>query len=196
MAKKTKTEVQPDPVGRPSEYDPKYCDQLIDHMKQGGNFKSFAGKLRHTEQTLYNWSAAHPEFLESKKIGEGMSLEFYLTMGRMMATGQIRRVKSEKPVIVDGKVLYDKDGHVLMEREYEYTNGAQSVWIFMMKNLHKWRDRHDFNLAGQPPDPDGKAAPPITFDFTGMSKEALERRMNELLLKGISDAKEKTKGKK
>ncbi len=194
MAKKTVIKSPPPAteMGRPSEYDPKYCDMLIDHMKQGGTFESFAAKLRHSKQTLYNWTSVYPDFLDAKKIGEGMSLDFFLNMGKLMATGQLRRVKSEKPVILEGKVQFDKDGNVVMEREYEYSTGGQSTWIFMMKNIHRWKDRTDVNVAGQLPDtPGGSAPPPVTFDFSGMSKEQLEIRMNELMIKAMSPEKKK-----
>lgn len=177
------------PIGRPTEYDPKYCEMLIEHMGQGGTFKGFAGKLRHTEQTLYNWLKQFPEFLESKKIGECMSEDWYVNMGKMMMAGQIRRVKSERPVLIDGKPMYDKDGKVLMEREYEYTTGGQSTWIFTMKNMHKWRDRVDHNLAGQLPDGDGTPAVPISFDFADMTRERAMERMTELLKKARTPGK-------
>lgn len=166
-------------MGRPTEYDPAYCQILMDHMEKGGTFESFAAKIRHSKQTLYNWLKVYPDFVDAKNIGEGLSLQFYLNLGNMIATGQLRRLKSEKPLIIDGKVQYDANGNVLMEREWEYTSGGQSTWIFMMKNIHKWHDRIDMKHGGMPVD----EAPPITIDVSGWTKEQLERRMTELMLK-------------
>lgn len=59
------------PVGRPTAYKPEYCQMLIEHMKQGFTFDSFAGRLMVAISTLYVWEAAYPEFLEAKKVGRG-----------------------------------------------------------------------------------------------------------------------------
>lgn len=54
------------PVGRPSLYKQEHCDLLKEHFSEGYSYQSFAGSLGVEEQTLYNWEAAHPEFLEAK----------------------------------------------------------------------------------------------------------------------------------
>lgn len=56
-------------VGRPSKYDPKYCQQVIDHMSQGFSFESFAGKIGVAKDTLYQWDKNHQDFSDAKKEG-------------------------------------------------------------------------------------------------------------------------------
>lgn len=180
----------PNPMGRPPEYDPKYCQMVIEHMAQGGTFETFAGELRHSKQTLYNWMNVYPEFMDAKKIGESLSLQYYLKIGQGQALGQLRRVISEEVVRdTDGSIVFDKDGNPTFNRKYDYSGGGQASWIFMMKNIHKWRDRTDVNLAGQLPDFDGKPAAPITFDFTNMTRADALARMSELMKKGASPEK-------
>lgn len=171
------------PVGRPTDFKPEYCEQLLEHMRQGGSFEAFGGVIRVAKQTLYNWTELFPEFMDAKKVGNNLSLKYYEDMGKLMSAGQLRRVKKETPMLdKEGKPMLDGKGNAIMEREYEYGTGAQSTWIFMMKNMHKWRDRVDMNVAGQPGEGGGDA-PAIKFDFTGQSMEQMEKRMTELLLK-------------
>lgn len=61
-------------AGRPSKYDPKYCEMLMEHMKDGLSFLSFAGVVGICFDTLYEWEKQHPEFSEAKKRGVAMSL--------------------------------------------------------------------------------------------------------------------------
>lgn len=54
--------------GRPTDYDEKYCEQVIDFMAGGFSFEAFAGKIGVSKQTLYDWAAKYPQFLDAKKI--------------------------------------------------------------------------------------------------------------------------------
>lgn len=56
------------PAGRPTLYDPKYCDEVVDFMGQGYSYTAFAGHLRINLDTLYEWQKVHPEFSEATKI--------------------------------------------------------------------------------------------------------------------------------
>jgi hypothetical protein len=75
--------------GRPTKYDPAYCDQLIAHMNHGYSFASFAGKCAISESTLYKWQADYPEFAEAHQIGipcKRLELEYRLLNGDPKAT--------------------------------------------------------------------------------------------------------------
>lgn len=56
-------------AGRPTSYKEEYCEQLIKHMAEGLSFESFAGAVGVSKQTLYDWAAANPEFLDAKQRG-------------------------------------------------------------------------------------------------------------------------------
>lgn len=59
------------PGGRPSQYDPKYCDEIIEFMSSGKSYTAYAGYIGVTRDTLRNWTKKNPEFLCSyKKAGE------------------------------------------------------------------------------------------------------------------------------
>lgn len=54
--------------GRPTDYLPEYCEQVIDFMAGGFSFEAFAGKIGVSKQTLYEWTKVHPEFSDAKNI--------------------------------------------------------------------------------------------------------------------------------
>ena len=68
-------------VGRPSKYDVKYCQQLIDHMAQGFSFESFGAVINVDESTLFNWIQDYPEFFQSKKEAFTKSRLFWEAIG-------------------------------------------------------------------------------------------------------------------
>ena len=70
-----------DPVGRPSLYDPIYCDELIDHMALGFSFESFAGKISVAESTINLWQNEHKEFSEAHQIGKSKMRMFWEELG-------------------------------------------------------------------------------------------------------------------
>jgi transposase len=53
------------PAGRPSEYDPAYCERVIALGKQGKSKVVMAAELGVTKPTLENWARQHPEFLSA-----------------------------------------------------------------------------------------------------------------------------------
>jgi len=108
------------PVGRPSLYDPKYCQEMIDYFnlpiaKRIGQkteaselpqITGFAQKLGVSRQTLLDWTKAHPEFLD--------------TYNHCLAL--------QEQMIV---------GNAMLNRYNPYF--AQ----FMLKNCHGWRDKQE-----------------------------------------------------
>jgi hypothetical protein len=57
-------------IGRPKKkFKKEYCDQLIDHMKEGLSFESFGAIVDCCKDTLYLWLREYPEFFDAKKRG-------------------------------------------------------------------------------------------------------------------------------
>jgi len=50
------------PVGRPSEYDPIYCDKVIELGKLGKSFEQMSAQLDVSYRTLCRWRDTHEEF--------------------------------------------------------------------------------------------------------------------------------------
>ena len=53
------------PIGRPSKYDPSYCDKVIEWGKMGYSREHIACELDVSWNTLFSWMDAHPDFLEA-----------------------------------------------------------------------------------------------------------------------------------
>jgi hypothetical protein len=52
-------------MARPSSYDPAYCDAVIAWGEQGKSVTWMAAELDVSKQTLHNWAAEFPEFLDA-----------------------------------------------------------------------------------------------------------------------------------
>jgi hypothetical protein len=79
-------------MGRPSKYDPKYCDKIIELMSEGASIEEVCYEWRITKATLYNWTEKHPEFLNSKKIGEQLSMGWWMKKGRELENTKLNHV--------------------------------------------------------------------------------------------------------
>ena len=62
------------PGGRPTDYRPEYCDQIIALGKRGMSKAQMAREFNVTRDTLDNWAKAHPEFLASFTHARDLSL--------------------------------------------------------------------------------------------------------------------------
>jgi transposase len=53
------------PVGRPTLYDPAYCDKVIELGRIGKSVEQIAALLNVSLRTMYSWRDAHEEFLHA-----------------------------------------------------------------------------------------------------------------------------------
>ena len=120
------------PAGRPTIYEERFCDLLIEHMAKGLSYESFAGFLGVSKQTIYDWEKVNAEFLDSKKIGVEKSRLFWEQQG---IDGLFDTKESTK----------EEDGS--WNTKERKLNGA--VWIFNMKNRFKeeWRDKQEIETT-------------------------------------------------
>lgn len=118
--------------GQPTKYEPKHCDMLIEHMAMGKSFESFSAVINVCTDTLYSWSnEKHAsfvlEFSEAKKLAFAKNLDFWEGAG------------------IEGlwdQTLYDEQtGKPSIRKSLNST-----VWIFNMKNRHRWKDRQEIEL--------------------------------------------------
>lgn len=98
----TKRKADPQKGGRPSTYNPAFCDQIVEFMGQGYSLTAFAGKIGVHRETLLNWAAEHPEFFDAVKRGKAarvMKLEETLLKGETgpKVTSHIFALKNADP---------------------------------------------------------------------------------------------------
>jgi len=53
------------PVGRPSLYDPAYCDKVVELGRIGKSVEQIAAILNVSLRTMYSWRDAHEDFLHA-----------------------------------------------------------------------------------------------------------------------------------
>lgn len=137
-------------VGRPTKYDPKYCEEVIKHMEEGNSFWSFAGIISVSFDTLSEWTKVHPEFSESKRIGQAKLLVFDEKIAKAGATGQLKR--HAKTIKTTKK---DQNGNEVVNEEkiYDAANFSQSYYIFLMKNRYPKLYRDKITLETETSDP-------------------------------------------
>lgn len=71
--------------GRPSKYDPAYCERIVEHMKEGASVLSFAAELGVSRATINVWAEAHPDFLEALNAGKAACGAWWEARGREVA---------------------------------------------------------------------------------------------------------------
>ncbi len=98
-------------LGAPTKYDPKYCEEIIEHAKHlGGTYQSFAIKLGVHSDTIQEWAKVHPDFSVAKKRAGEIQEQVMMKLGMRGMMG-------------------------------ENGSGAwQAAWIFMMKARFKWKE--------------------------------------------------------
>lgn len=65
------------PAGRPTDYDPSYCEVVIECGKQGFSRAEMASHLDTSRQTMAAWEAVHPEFLTALQRAKDESLSWW-----------------------------------------------------------------------------------------------------------------------
>ena len=70
-------------MGRPSKYDPAYCDAVIEDAKLGFSLSAFAGGIQVDRDTITEWRKVYPDFDHACRIAK-------LVRARMLETDMIR----------------------------------------------------------------------------------------------------------
>lgn len=73
------------PAGRPTKYDSKYCQAVIDHMKDGASLTSFAANIGVARSTLNEWVDQNLEFSDAVKRGKAVCAAWWEEQGRNLA---------------------------------------------------------------------------------------------------------------
>ena len=77
------------PGGRPTDYDPSYCDSAETFLAEGYSVAALAGFLGVAKSTVYEWIDRYPEFSDSVKIGQAGAVYWWERANRYLAkTGE------------------------------------------------------------------------------------------------------------
>jgi hypothetical protein len=108
-------------LGRPTLFREEYCDRLIEWMRTGMSFESFAGEIEVDRDTIYHWTKIHPIFSDAKK--KACALRDKFVEQRFMAS-------------------------TLNPAKYPTRD---ALMIFLMKNACGWKDKQDISVSELPP---------------------------------------------
>lgn len=69
-------------MARPTEYNPEYCDCVIAWGREGKSLAWMASELDVSKQTVHNWMAAFPEFLDAMTRAKAHSQRWWEDKGQ------------------------------------------------------------------------------------------------------------------
>ena len=76
------------PAGRPSKYDPAYCDEIIARCAEGWSFVEFAAHVGVARSTIDQWGVDHPEFSEALTRAKAAEQAWWEKAGRAGLTAE------------------------------------------------------------------------------------------------------------
>jgi hypothetical protein len=133
----------PKPIGRPTDYDPAFCQQAAELCINGATDFEVAEAIGVDVRTIYRWKAKFPEFSQALRVGKELADDrvefslFHRAVGYSHAAVKIMQ-NNGAPVIVP----YIE--HVPPE------TGAATLWLTNRRG-DKWRAKVDHTHAN----PDG-----------------------------------------
>jgi hypothetical protein len=131
---------KPNPVGRPSDYDPAYCETARKFCLLGATDKQLAELFEVSEQTLNAWKRTHPEFLSSIKAGKELA-------DAEVAAALYHRAKGYSH---DAVKIFQYEGDPVtvdyIER-FPPDVAAASLWL-RNRQPERWRDKTDGLTSG------------------------------------------------
>lgn len=77
------------PAGRPSKYDPVYCERVIELGKEGASKAEMAADLGVWYSTFDLWTSTHSEFSEAVKEALRQSQAWWERQGRLATFGGV-----------------------------------------------------------------------------------------------------------
>jgi hypothetical protein len=130
--------------GRPSGYKPEYCEQARKLCELGATDIEIADFFDVAVRTLYDWKAAHADFLQALKEGKAEADARVVESLYQRAVGYTH----------DAEKIFNHDGKVTRVKYREHYPPDTTACIFWLKNRQPghWRDKQD-HVHSPPPEP-------------------------------------------
>lgn len=112
------------PAGRPSKYDPAYCDEIVAFCEDGASLSSFAASIHVARSTLNEWAEQHPEFSEAVKAAKTKVAAWYDQAARKVA----REGGGNATLCIFGLKNFDPDDfRDVQEQKHSGTIGVEKI---------------------------------------------------------------------
>jgi len=72
-------------AGRPTKYDPAYCQRIVGHMQDGASIASFAAEIGVARSSINKWAEDHEAFSEALKVGKAKCAAWWEKQLRQIA---------------------------------------------------------------------------------------------------------------
>lgn len=154
-------------AGRPTEYNPNYCEQVEKLCKLGATDKEIADFFEVTEQTINNWKSDYPEFFGSIKKGKiiadaevanslhkrAIGYRYDEVTYEKIGPGEDQIEVGETGIESIKKDLYKKK---VVTKEVPPDVAAQNIWLKnrrgkVHKEAQRWADKHEITGDGGDP---------------------------------------------
>lgn len=113
-------------MGRPSKYDPAFCDVVIELGEQGKSHAQMARTLRVSKVTMLEWTKKHPDFLNALKEADSYSQAWWEDQGQLgMAMG---RDFNATAFIFQVKNRFKDDYSDKIEVKHDATAAFAKIW--------------------------------------------------------------------
>lgn len=119
--------------GRPSDYKPEYCEQIVTHMSGGASITSFAAEIDVARSTINEWMSVHPEFSEAVKRAKAKCAAWWEMRGRQLAQGN--EIGNPTLVIFGLKNMADEDWREKQQIDQTTTHEAGDSITALMERI-------------------------------------------------------------
>jgi hypothetical protein len=83
----TKNPESPNPIGRPSKYDPKFCEIAVQYLSEGYSVTALAGHIGVARSTVFKWADENAEFSDSLRTGQALAAKWWENQLREIVQG-------------------------------------------------------------------------------------------------------------
>lgn len=73
-------------MGRPTKYEARFCDMVVEHMADGSSLTSFAAEIEVARSTINEWMAEHPAFSEACARAKAKCAAWWEKTNRVLAS--------------------------------------------------------------------------------------------------------------
>lgn len=108
-------------AGRPTDYDPAYCERVIEWGRMGKSITWMCATLGCSKPTIYLWEKTHEEFSNALQVARMESQKWWEDMGQ---------------------------AHVLMQKDSGTFNQAMWAKNMACRFADDWRDKSEQKIEG------------------------------------------------
>jgi hypothetical protein len=142
--KAAKKVLKPNKRGRPTQFDPAYCELVVKLCKLGATDKEMADIFHVSEKTFNVWKSKHPDLVQSLRAGKDYADANVAERLYQRAMG-FEHDSEEIKVVSDGAGMGSSVERVPVRKIYPPDTEAAKFWL-KNRQPKKWRDKTEVDL--------------------------------------------------